>query len=84
MADPNSARAHLEHARDLVWDAAQLLEEAQRVLFHAGDRYVDQVWGDGVNSVIELTERITEVAGDLGRIPSEIGRLMRRDRERGE
>jgi hypothetical protein len=73
---------HLEHAREIVCDALQLLEEAQRVLFRAGDLYVGEVWGDGVRSVIEVTERITTIAGDLSRIPIEIDRLAARDRDR--
>ena len=73
---------HLEHAREIVCDALQQLEEAQRVLFRAGDCYVSQVWGDGVRSVIEVTERITTIAGDLSRIPIEIDRIAARDRDR--
>jgi hypothetical protein len=79
--DPSSLD-HLEHAREIVCDALQLLEEAQRVLFRAGDRYVSEVWGDGVRSVIEVTERITTIAGDLSRIPIEIDRIAARDRGR--
>ena len=63
-------------------DALQRLEESQRVLFRAGDSYVSQVWGDGVRSVIEVTERITTIAGDLSRIPIEIDRIASRDRDR--
>ena len=73
---------HLEQARGIVWEALQLLEDAQRVLFRAGDRYVCEVWGDGVRSVIEITERITTISGDLTRVPIEIDRLAARDRER--
>lgn len=77
-----NAEDHLEHARDLVWDALQMLEQAQRILFHAGDCYVEQVWGKGVRSVLELTERLTDVSGDLSAAHIEIGRLVRVDRER--
>ena len=73
---------HLEQARGIVWEALQLLEEAQRVLFRAGDRYVVEVWGDGVRSVIDITVRITTISGDLTRIPIEIDRLAARDRDR--
>ena len=75
---------HLEEARGIVSDALQRLEEAQRVLFRAGDRYVAEVWGDGVRAVIEVTERITTIAGDLSRIPIEIDRIAARDRGRPE
>lgn len=73
---------HLEDARTIVWDALQQLEEAQRILFRAGDAYVGQVWGDGVRAVIEVTERITTIAGDLTRVPIEIDRVAQRDRDR--
>jgi hypothetical protein len=83
MAQPDrTSLEHLEHAREIVCEALQLLEEAQRVLFRSGDRYVGEVWGDGVRSVIEVTERITTIAGDLSRIPIEIDRLASRDRAR--
>lgn len=83
MAQPDrTSLEHLEDAREIVCEALQLLEEAQRVLFRAGDRYVGEVWGDGVRSVIEVTERITTIAGDLSRIPIEIDRLSTRDRGR--
>lgn len=81
--EDRSSLDHLEEARCVVWEALQQLEEAQRVLFRAGDRYVTEVWGDGVRAVIEITERITTLAGDLSRIPIEIDRLAARDRERG-
>lgn len=70
---------YLEEARDLVWDAMQTLERAQRVLFRAGDGYVSQVWGDGVRAVIDITERITDLSGDLTATHIEIGRLARKD-----
>lgn len=83
MPPPDTASLdHLEHAREIVCDALQRLEEAQRVLFRAGDCYVGEVWGDGVRSVIEVTERITTIAGDLSRIPIEIDRISSRDRDR--
>lgn len=83
MSDADlSSTEHLEEARRMVWDALQLLEDAQRVLFRAGDRYVAEVWGDGVRSVIEVAERITGIAGDLTRVPIEIDRLAARDRDR--
>ena len=78
-----SAYDHLEHARDMLWDAIQVLEEAQRVMFKAGDRYVAEVWGDGVRTVLDLTERITDLSGDLTKVHIEIGRLTRKDRQRG-
>jgi hypothetical protein len=84
MADPNTdAHEHLERARELVWDAIQRLEEAQRVLFKVGDCYVAQVNGDGVRQVIEVTENMADVAGDLTQCHIEIGkigRIERRDR----
>ena len=85
MNDPDrpSSLEHLEEARRIVWDSLQLLEDAQRILFRAGDRYVAEVWGDGVRNVIEVTEKITSIAGDLTRIPIEIDRLSARDRDRG-
>ena len=83
MAQPDpTSLDHIEHAREIVCDALQRLEEAQRVLFRAGDNYVGEVWGDGVRSVIEVTERITTIAGDLSRIPIELDRLAARDRDR--
>lgn len=83
MAEPDrTSLERLEEARALVWDALGLLEEAQRVLFRAGDAYVGQVWGDGVRTVIEVAERITTIAGDLTRVPIEIDRLSTRDRDR--
>jgi hypothetical protein len=84
MADPppHTALEHLEHARELVWEAVQRFEEAQRVLFKAGDRYVAEVWGDGVRAVLEVTERMADLSGDLTTVHIEIGHLQRRDRER--
>ncbi|HEX5726560.1 MAG TPA: hypothetical protein VFX98_13885 [Longimicrobiaceae bacterium] len=83
MAESEStALEHLEHAARLVWDAVQLFEEAQRVLFKAGDRYVAEVWGDGVRSVLEVTERMADLSGDLTAAHIDIGRLARRDRAR--
>lgn len=83
MPEPDSTSTeHLERAQEMVWDALQMLEDAQRVLFKAGDHYVFQVWGDGVRAVIEITERITELSGDLTAAHIEIGRLARRDRGR--
>jgi hypothetical protein len=84
MAEPQpTARDYLEQARELVWEAIQKLEEAQRVLFHAGDRYVGQVWGDGVRAVIEITERMADLSGDVTATHIEIGRLDKRDAGRG-
>ncbi|HYJ78538.1 MAG TPA: hypothetical protein VEW03_02955 [Longimicrobiaceae bacterium] len=79
--DPTSLD-HLEQARELVWEAVQGLEEAQRVLFRAGDHYVLEVWGDGVRAVLEVAERITDLSGDLTAVHIEIGRMARRDRDR--
>lgn len=75
---------HLEHARELVWEALQTMEEAQRVMFRAGDCYVSQVWGDGVRTVIEMTERMADIAGDLSTSHIEIGRLVRTDAARDQ
>ena len=73
---------HLEHARELVWEALQSMEEAQRIMFRAGDCYVGQVWGDGVRTVIEMTERMADIAGDLSTSHIEIGRLVKTDTAR--
>lgn len=84
MAEPQpTAREYLEEARELVWEAIQKLEEAQRVLFRAGDHYVGQVWGDGVRAVIEITERMADLSGDVTATHIEIGRLDKRDASRG-
>jgi hypothetical protein len=77
-----TAHEYLERAREMLWESIQTLEEAQRVMFRAGDRYVADVWGDGVRAVIELTEKITDVSGDLTKVHIEIGRLGKRDRGR--
>ena len=77
------ARDHLERAAEMVWDAIQRLEEAQRVLFKAGDCYVSQVYGDGVRAVIEVTEDMAEAVGDLTQCHIEIARIGKRDRGRG-
>jgi hypothetical protein len=76
--EPN-AHEHLERAREMLWEAIQTLEEAQRVMFKAGDRYVAEVWGDGVRAVLDLTEKITDLSGDLTKVHIEIGRLGKRD-----
>jgi hypothetical protein len=84
MADHDpDAQTHLERAAEMVWDAIQRLEEAQRVLFKAGDVYVSQVYGDGVRAVIEVTEDMAEAVGDLTQAHIEIGRIGRRDKGRG-
>lgn len=84
MSHPEpSSTDRLEEAKDLVWDAVQLLEDAQRVLFKAGDHYVVQVWGDGVKAIIDVAEKITDLSGDLTTVHIEIGRLARKDRARG-
>jgi len=84
MSQPEpTATEHLEHARELVWQALEAMEEAQRVMFRAGDCYVGQVWGDGVRTVIEMTERMAEISGELSTSHIEIGRLVRTDRARG-
>lgn len=77
-----TSQEHLEQARELVWEAVQGLEEAQRVLFRAGDRYVLEVWGDGVRAVLEVAERMADLSGDLTAVHIEIGRMVRRDRAR--
>ncbi|HEU0015488.1 MAG TPA: hypothetical protein VFQ45_17530 [Longimicrobium sp.] len=76
------AGEHLEQARTMIWDAVQLLEDAQRVLFKAGDRYVAQVWGDGVRAVLDVTERMSDLCGELTSVQSEVVRIGRRDRGR--
>jgi hypothetical protein len=75
----SGASEFLEQARELVWEAIARLEEAQRVLFRAGDQYVGQVWGDGVRAVIDLTERMADLSGDVTATHIEIGRLAKRD-----
>jgi hypothetical protein len=83
MAEPQpTAHEHLERAREMLWDAIQALEETQRVMFKAGDRYVAEVWGDGVRAVLELTEKMADLAGDLTKVHIEMGRLTKRDRGR--
>jgi hypothetical protein len=85
MPDPDPTAAdHLERARDVVWEALRLLEEAQRIVFNAGDRYVTEVWGSGVRSVIDLTESMAEVSGDLSALHIEMGKMVQRDRARPE
>lgn len=74
----------LEQAREIVWDAVQMLEEAQRVLFRAGDRYVAEVWGDGVRAVLDRTEDLAEIVGDLTAAHIELGKLAKRDRARDD
>jgi hypothetical protein len=84
MADHEAAAPdHLEHAREMLWEAIQTLESAQRVMFKAGDRYVAEVWGDGVRAVLDLTERMADLSGDLTKVHIEIGRLGKKDRQRG-
>lgn len=77
-AEPQ-ATEHLEAARDLVWEALQILEQAQRVMFKAGDRYVAQVWGDGVRAVLEVTERMADLSGDLSSVHIDVGKLCKKD-----
>jgi hypothetical protein len=69
----------LERARELIWQAMASVEESQRVLFRAGDDYVARVHGSGVRSVLDLTERLSEVAGELSHLHIEVGKLRRRD-----
>ncbi len=76
-------RKHLEHARELVWEAIERMEEAQREMFRAGDAYVAQVHGDAVRAIIEATERMADVSGDLSQVHIEVGKLMRRGRTEG-
>jgi hypothetical protein len=84
MADQHpDAQEHLERAAEMVWDAIQRLEEAQRVLFKAGDCYVGQVYGDGVRAVIEVTEDMADAVGDLTQCHIEIGKIGKRDKGRG-
>jgi hypothetical protein len=70
---------NLERARELIADSIDRMEEAQRVLFHAGDAYVARVQGSGVRSVLDLTERMAEVAGELSHLHIEVGKLARRE-----
>ncbi|HEX2076468.1 MAG TPA: hypothetical protein VHG08_02130 [Longimicrobium sp.] len=79
----HDAQEHLDRAAEIVWDAIQRLEEAQRVLFKAGDCYVAQVYGDGVRKVIEVTENLADAVGDLTQAHIEIGKIGKRDRGRG-
>lgn len=82
MPEPErTAAEHLEHARDVVWNALRLMEDAQRIVFRAGDRYVGAVWGPGVRSVIDVTESMAEVAGDLSALHIEMGKMLQRDRD---
>ena len=84
MADQApDAHEHLERAADMVWEAIQRLEEAQRILFKAGDAYVAQVYGDGVRAVIEVTEDMADAVGDLTQCHIEIGKIGKRDKGRG-
>ena len=73
---------HLEQAREAVWEAMQLLEEAQRIVFRAGDRYVADVWGPGVRAVIDVSESMAEVSGDLSALHIELGKMVQRAGER--
>jgi hypothetical protein len=83
MTEPDSTSLDtLEQAREMVWEALRQIEEAQRVLFRAGDRYVSEVWGDGVRAIIDTAERLTSICGELTAASSDIDRLARRDRER--
>ena len=79
MPEPQpDAAEHLEVAREMVWEALQLLEAAQRIVFRAGDRYVEAVWGAGVRSVIDVTESMAEASGDLSAIHIELGKMAQR------
>ena len=73
------AREQLERARELVWEAIERMEEAQRVMFRAGDAYVAQVHGEGVRRIIEVTERMADVSGDLSQVHIEVGKLLRQN-----
>jgi hypothetical protein len=82
MTDESSSQEHLEKAREIIWEAVDMLEEAQRVLFKAGDCYVGQVWGDGVRAILDVTEEMSELAGDITAVHIEIGKLAKRDKAR--
>jgi hypothetical protein len=83
MADPNAdAAEHIERARELLWEGIERMEAAQRALFKAGDCYVSQVHGDGVRRILEITERITDLTGDVTSTHIELGRMVRADRRR--
>ena len=79
----DAAAQHQEDAREAVWEALQLVDSAQRIVFRAGDCYVGDVWGAGVRSVIDVTEAMAEVSGDLSALHIELGKLVQRDRARG-
>ncbi len=79
--DPASIE-HLEQARDVLWEAMRMIEDSQRIQYRAGDCYVGEVWGDGVRAVLEISERITDLCGDLSAAHIEIGRMVKRDRAR--
>lgn len=84
MAAPNhDATDDMERARELLWEGIERMEAAQRALFKAGDCYVAQVRGDGVRTILEITERITDLTGDVTAIHIELGRMVRADRRRG-
>lgn len=83
MSDPDFTSVdHLEQSKELIWEALQKLEDSQRALFRAGDRYVAQVWGDGVRAMLDITDRLTDLSGDLTAIHIEISRFARRDGNR--
>ena len=82
MPDASPAQPHLEHAREIIWDAIQQMEEAQRVLFRAGDQWVSDVWGDGVRAVLEITERMADISGEMTSVHIDVGKLARRDLQR--
>ncbi|CAN5787718.1 hypothetical protein BH23GEM3_BH23GEM3_21260 [soil metagenome] len=83
MADPDSTSLdHLEHSKELIWEALQKLEDSQRALFRAGDCYVAHVWGDGVRAMLDIADRLTELSGDLTAVHIQIARFARRDRDR--
>ena len=75
----STADQHLEEAREAVWQALQLLEHAQRIVFRAGDCFVAEVCGTGVRSVIDVTETMAEVSGDLSAIHIELGKMVQRE-----
>lgn len=82
MPESSPAQPHLEHAREIIWDAIQQMEEAQRVLFRAGDAWVADVWGDGVRRVLEITERMADITGEMTSVHIDTGKLARADRQR--
>ena len=81
MADPNTdPTEHLERARDLVWKPSSGLKRRSACSFAPADCHVAQVNGDGVRNVIEVTETMADMSGDLTQCHIEIGKIGKRER----